>query len=262
MTAPIVRQALYLEVADRLRGMIRSRALASGAWIDEVQLTRVLGISRTPLREALKVLATEGLVRLEPRRGCFVNELSLQDLEDIFPLMAMLEGRCAHEAAVKATDAELAGLEALHRELQQHARAGEVDAYYETNARIHEALQALANNRWLSDMVGNLRQVLSLSRHKSLTLPGRILASCAEHMAIFAALKARDPDAAEALARAHLMRQMDALRRLARASEAEPAAPGSGRRTVSSSSTTEHEHREINHDSPRLQRARAPRPVA
>src|SRR3546814_15822637 len=63
-----------------------------------------LGISRTPLREALKVLATEGLVRLEPRRGCFVNELSLRDLEDIFPLMAMLEGRCAHEAALKASD--------------------------------------------------------------------------------------------------------------------------------------------------------------
>jgi DNA-binding GntR family transcriptional regulator len=260
MTVPIVRQALYLEVADRLRGMIRARALVSGAWIDEVQLTRVLGISRTPLREALKVLATEGLVRLEPRRGCFVNELSLQDLEDIFPLMAMLEGRCAHEAAVKASDAELAGLEALHQALQQHAHAGDVDAYYETNARIHEALQALANNRWLSDMVGNLRQVLSLSRHKSLTLPGRILASCAEHMAIFAALKARDPEAAEALARAHLMRQMDALRRLAHSAEPDEKASGSGSDTVSSLPTTE--NREINHDSPRLKRARAPRPVA
>src|SRR5690606_33296156 len=85
MTAPIVRQALYLEVADRLRAMIHSHALASGEWIDETRLTGLLGISRTPLREALKVLATEGLVRLEPRRGCFVNELSLQDLEDIFP---------------------------------------------------------------------------------------------------------------------------------------------------------------------------------
>src|SRR3546814_16425610 len=93
MTAPIVRQALYLEVADRLRAMIRSRALASGEWIDETRLTGLLGISRTPLREALKVLATEGLVRLEPRRGCFVNELSLRDLEDIFPLMARSEER-------------------------------------------------------------------------------------------------------------------------------------------------------------------------
>lgn len=216
MSTPIVRQALYLEVADRLRDMIRSHALSTGDWIDEVQLTAQLGISRTPLREALKVLATEGLVRLEPRKGCFVNELSVQDLEDIFPLMAMLEGRCAHEAARKARDADLRALEPLHQALQKHAQAGRIDAYYETNYRIHEAMQALADNRWLSDMVGNLRKVLSLSRHKSLSLPGRIRESCAEHLAILAALKARDPDGAEALTRKHLLRQLDALRVLAR----------------------------------------------
>lgn len=215
MTTPIVRQALYLEVADRLRDMIRSHALISGEWIDEVALTGVLGISRTPLREALKVLATEGLVRLEPRRGCFVNELSLQDLEDIFPLMAMLEGRCAYEAALKASDEQLMALERLHQTLQAHALAGDVDAYYATNAHIHEAIQQLANNRWLADMVGNLRKVLSLFRHKSLTLSGRIHESCGEHMAIYAALKARDSEAADALARQHLLRQLEALRQLA-----------------------------------------------
>jgi Transcriptional regulators len=222
MTAPIVRQALYQEVADRLRAMIRSRALATGDWIDEARLTVELGISRTPLREALKVLATEGLVRLEPRKGCFVNELSFRDLEDIFPLMAMLEGRCAYEAARKASDADLRALEPLHQALQKHARAGRVDDYYQTNYLIHEAVQRLADNRWLSDMVDNLRKVLSLSRHKSLSLPGRIHESCAEHMAILAALKARDPDGAEALTRRHLLRQLDALRELA--AQDEPAA--------------------------------------
>lgn len=256
MTVRIVRQALYLEVADRLRDMIRAGALTSGAWIDEVHLTGVLGISRTPLREALKVLATEGLVRLEPRRGCFVNELSLQDLEDIFPLMAMLEGRCAHEAALKASDAQLAGLESLHQALQAHAAAGAVDAYYDTNAQIHEAVQALANNHWLSDMVGNLRKVLSLFRHKSLSVPGRITESCAEHMAIFAALKARDPEAAEALARKHLLRQLEALRLLAgRRADEGVTAPAAAHQNFSSptSSATE----EVAHDSPRLQSARS-----
>ncbi|HYG41939.1 MAG TPA: GntR family transcriptional regulator [Bordetella sp.] len=252
MTAPIVRQALYLEVADRLRAMIRARALASGEWIDETRLTGLLGISRTPLREALKVLATEGLVRLEPRRGCFVNELSLRDLEDIFPLMAMLEGRCAHEAALKASDAELAALEPLHQALAGHAAAGRVDAYYDTNFLIHEAVQALADNRWLSDMVGNLRKVLSLFRHKSLTVPGRITESCAEHLAIFAALKARDPDAAEALARKHLLRQLEALRLLASQADGAEATPDS----FSSPSP------EAAHDRPRLQPARARRPAA
>src|SRR3546814_1506230 len=106
--------------------------------------------------------------------------------------MAMLEGRCAHEAALKASDAELAALESLHQALAGHAAAGRIDAYYDTNFLIHEAVQALADNRWLSAMVGNLRKVLSLFRHKSLTVPGRIAESCAEHLAIYAALRARD----------------------------------------------------------------------
>ncbi|MGE8655756.1 MAG: GntR family transcriptional regulator [Achromobacter sp.] len=222
MTSPIVRQALYLEVADRLRGMIHARALRNGEWIDELRLAGELGISRTPLREALKVLATEGLVRLEPRRGCFVNELSAQDLEDIFPLMAMLEGRCAHEAACKASDAQLAALAPLHEALAGHATAGRIDAYYQTNYLIHEAVQALAGNQWLVDMVGNLRKVLSLSRHRSLAWPGRIQESCAEHLAIFEALRARDPERAEALARHHLMRQLEVLRALAAADDGPP----------------------------------------
>lgn len=278
MIAPIIRQALYLEVADRLRGMIRSHALASGAWIDEVALTGVLGISRTPLREALKVLATEGLVRLEPRRGCFVNELSLRDLEDIFPLMAMLEGRCAYEAAMKASDAQLAELDALHQSLQMHAIAGKVDDYYDTNAKIHEAIQGLADNRWLSDMVGTLRKVLSLFRHKSLILPGRINESCAEHMAIYAALKARDPEAAQALAHKHLLRQLEALRLLAmRADPAKPESVGVSavpstsevrQGTVIDSSpshpTSSHsaDIKEITHDCSRTPSARARRSVS
>ncbi|MDH1304680.1 MULTISPECIES: GntR family transcriptional regulator [Achromobacter] len=223
MTLPIVRQALYLEVADRLRGMIHARSLRNGEWIDELRLAGELGISRTPLREALKVLATEGLVRLEPRRGCFVNELSAQDLEDIFPLMAMLEGRCAFEAARKASDAQLAELEPLHAALAGHAQAGRIDAYYKTNYLIHEAVQALAGNQWLSDMVGNLRKVLSLSRHRSLSHPGRIQQSCAEHLAIFDALKAHDSEAAQALAHNHLMRQLEALRALSHADAADAA---------------------------------------
>ncbi|RTZ44620.1 GntR family transcriptional regulator [Candidimonas sp. SYP-B2681] len=215
MATRIVQQVLYLEVADRLRAKIQAHELTAGAWIDEMRLTKELGISRTPLREALKVLANEGLVRLEPRRGCFVNELSARDLDDIFPLMAMLEGRCAHEAARKVKEQDLQRLEPLHAQLQLHAAAGDIDSYYATNALIHEEIQALADNHWLSDLVDNLRHVLSLSRHKSLALPGRVHESCAEHMAIFAALKARDPEGAEALTRMHLTRQLDALHRLA-----------------------------------------------
>lgn len=215
MTGRIVQQVLYLEVAGRLRDMIQSRVLSAGAWIDETRLTKELGISRTPLREALKVLVAEGLLRLEPRRGCFVNELSARDLDDIFPLMAMLEGRCAFEAARKVNDDDLARLEPLHQQLQAHASGGDIDQYYTTNALIHVAVQSLADNRWLSDLIDGLRKVLNLSRHKSLASPGRIQESCAEHLAIFAALKARDPEGAEVLTRKHVMRQLDALHALA-----------------------------------------------
>jgi len=207
----IVRQALYQEVADRLRQMIDAQELAPGAWIDELRLVEVMGISRTPLREALKVLASEGLVRLEPRRGCFVNALTERDLDDIFPLMALLEGRCAFEAATRATEADLQALEAPHAKLCRHAEAGEIDAYYETNYEIHETIQRLAGNVWLSGVIDDLRKVLRLSRHKSLMLPGRMAQSCAEHLAVFDALKARDPARAEALMKIHLLNQRVAL---------------------------------------------------
>ncbi|SPA26471.1 putative transcriptional Regulator, GntR family [Cupriavidus taiwanensis] len=210
----IVQQALYLEVADRLRAMIDAHTLVPGAWIDESAMAETLGISRTPLREALKVLAAEGLVRLEPRRGCFVNELSEQDLDEIFPLMALLEGRCAYEAARNATRADLDALDGLHADLARYAQAGDIDAYYETNAQIHEAIQRLAGNRWLSGLISDLRKVLRLSRHKSLKLPGRIHESCAEHLSVFAALKARDPEGAEAMMKTHLLRQRGALQAL------------------------------------------------
>ncbi|WP_397474573.1 GntR family transcriptional regulator [Pusillimonas sp.] len=214
MVIRIEQKGLYQEVADRLRDMIQKGELEPGQWVDEVSLTASLGISRTPLREALKVLVAEGLLHMKPRRGCFVNELTAQDLEEIFPLMAMLEGRCAYEAATKATDSDLARLEPMHAELQRFAKQGDVNQYYAANVHIHTAIQDLAANRWLSDLIDNLRRVLSLFRHRSLKHPGRIDESCAEHMAIFQALKARDPAQAEAVTRAHLLNQLDALREL------------------------------------------------
>lgn len=214
MAIPIVRKGLYQEVADRLRDMIQKGELQPGQWVDEVNLTNSLGISRTPLREALKVLVAEGLLHMKPRHGCFVNELTAQDLEQIFPLMAMLEGRCAYEAATHATNEDLARLEPLHAELRRFAKQGDVNQYYAANVKIHTAIQDLAANRWLSDLINNLRGVLSLFRHRSLRNPGRVDESCAEHMAIFEAIKARDPAQAEAVTRAHLLNQLEALRQL------------------------------------------------
>ena len=213
----LVHNSLHDEVAAQLRERIFAGELTPGTFLDEVKLAEQMAISRTPLREALKVLTAEGLVRHEPRRGCFVNEVTDQDLDEIFPVIALLEGRCAFEAAQNASDADLAALEDLHQKLARHAKARRINDYYATNFAIHEAIIALAGNRWLAGVISDLRKILKLARLQQLHAPGRLEQSLSEHMAVFAALKARDAEGAEAAMRTHLSRQRDALRTLARA---------------------------------------------
>lgn len=213
----LVHNSLHDEVAAQLRERIFAGELPPGTFLDEVRLAEQLKISRTPLREALKVLTVEGLVRHEPRRGCFVNEVTEKDLDEIFPVIALLEGRCAFEAAQNATDGDLLALEDLHQKLARHAKAKRINEYYETNFAIHEAIIALAGNRWLATVIGDLRKIVKLARLQQLHAPGRLEQSLSEHLAVFAALKARDAAGADAAMRTHLTRQREALRELARA---------------------------------------------
>ena len=212
----LVHNSLHDEVAARLRERIFAGELAPGSFIDEADLAAQMKISRTPLREALKVLTAEGLVRHEPRRGCFVNEVTEKDLDEIFPVLALLEGRCAYEAAQNASDADLQTLEELHQKLARHAKAKRITEYYEANFAIHEAIIALADNRWLAGVIADLRKIVKLARLQQLRAPGRLEQSLTEHMAVFAALKARDAEGADAAMRTHLTRQRVALRELAR----------------------------------------------
>lgn len=212
----LIASSLHDEVATQLRERIFAGELLPGSFLDEPSLAEQMNISRTPLREALKVLTAEGLVRHEPRRGCFVNEVTEQDLDDIFPVLTMLEGRCAFEAAQRASDADLHALEALHDKLGRHARARRINDYYAANYAIHEAIITLAGNRWLAQVIGDLRKIVKLARLRQLHAPGRLEESLAEHQAVFVALKARDAAAAEAAMRVHLERQREALRELAR----------------------------------------------
>jgi DNA-binding GntR family transcriptional regulator len=213
---PAVPCSLHDDVAHRLREHIFAGALAPGSFIDEATLCVEMAISRTPLREALKVLAAEGLVRHEPRRGCFVSEVTEQDLDEIFPVIALLEGRCAFEAAAHVSDADMLTLDVLHQRLQTAADSADINAYYAANLAIHEAIITLANNRWLAQSIGDLRKILRLARLQQLHAPGRLFESLGEHMAIYAALKARDSEGAQDAMRTHLTRQRVALRALAR----------------------------------------------
>ena len=210
----LVHNSLHDEVAVLLREQIFAGTLAPGSFIEEAALCESLKISRTPLREALKVLSAEGLVRHEPRRGCFVSEVTQKDLDEIFPVIALLEGRCAFEAASNASDADLAALQTLHERLEKHAKAKRIVDYYETNFAIHEAIITLADNRWLAQVIADLRKILKLARLQQLSAPGRLDQSLSEHLAVFAALKARDSAGADAAMRTHLNRQREALRDL------------------------------------------------
>ena len=212
----LLHNSLHDDVAASLRERIFAGTLGPGAFLDELALAQEMAISRTPLREALKVLTKEGLVRHEPRRGCFVAEVTERDLDEIFPVLALLEGRCAYEAALNAGDADLQALEALHARLARHGKARRIHEYYEANFAIHEAIIRLADNRWLQQVIGDLRKIVKLARLQQLHAPGRLDQSLSEHLAVFAALKARDAAGAEAAMRTHLTRQRDALRDLAR----------------------------------------------
>jgi DNA-binding GntR family transcriptional regulator len=211
LSTPISPSILYLEVAERLRQMIYTYELKPGEWINEQALAEAFGLSRTPLREALKVLNSEGLVLLKPHRGCFVAALTEQDLDEIFPVMALLEGRCAYDAVRKARGADLQRLDEIHAKLEKFAALGDLERYYEQNYIFHEAVQKLAGNLWLQKTIGDLRKFLKLLRGRQLKLPGRLEASLKEHRLLMAAFHNQNPPAAEKIMYDHLMAQRKAL---------------------------------------------------
>jgi len=221
-TAPLRGTSLHDGVAARLRAMVFDGRLGPAEWIDEKALAEQWQVSRTPLREALKVLAAEGLVELVPNRGCRVIELTDDDADTLFPVIALLEGRCAFEAATKATDGDLRELRRLHDDLERHAAAQDIDGYYRANHVFHSLVQALARNRWLDRTTGDLRKFVRLMRGRQLALPGRIDESIAEHRQLIAAFERRDAALAEAAMHGHLMAQLKALKALRR-TEAEAA---------------------------------------
>ncbi|QDL54058.1 GntR family transcriptional regulator [Rhodoferax aquaticus] len=205
-------RALYEDVAELLRQRIFKRELEPGSWIDELRIAEAYGISRTPLREALKVLATEGLVTMKVRRGAYVTEVSHKDLADVYHLLSLLESDAAAVVATQASDAELAELSALHAELEAAALQGtdNTDQFFAVNERFHMRLLAIANNRWRDQMVADLRKVMKLNRHNSLLKTGRIAESLTEHQAIMAALLARDAQRTQERMREHFANGLEA----------------------------------------------------
>lgn len=191
-----------------MRQRIFRRELEPGAWIDELKIAEEYGISRTPLREALKVLAAEGLVTMKLRRGAYVTEVSRKDISDVYRLLSLLEADAAAEVAGKATDEQLQRLQQTHEELKQNT--ADAERFFALNESFHMQILDIADNRWRNQLVADLRKVMKLNRHKSLFKQGRIEDSLAEHEAIMQALLQRDPKNAMSAVQQHFSNGLDA----------------------------------------------------
>ncbi|HBK43255.1 MULTISPECIES: GntR family transcriptional regulator [unclassified Polynucleobacter] len=212
MNTKLINRPLYEDVAERLREQIFSHELAPGSWLDEQSLAIAFGISRTPMREAIKVLASEGLVTTKMNKGAYVTEVDRRDLEQIFTVLSLLEGQAAKETAIKASEAQLTQLDNIHHRLEKAAADRDLEQFFEINVKFHELIQEIAGNKWMNGVIDDLRKVLKLQRRDSLSRSGRLLSSLIEHREILQAILKRDPLAAEQAMRKHLARGLEATK--------------------------------------------------
>ena len=186
---------------------IATGQLAPGTHLDEIDLARRFGVSRTPVREVLSLLAGEGLLEIRPRRGAVVARITPQRLVEMFEVMAELEGMCARLAARRISAPDLAELEAAHEACRTAALSGVADAYFYANERFHMAVYSASHNSFLTDQALVLQRRLRPYRRLQLRVRNRVAASFAEHQTVLDALREGDSQAATTALRSHVMVQ-------------------------------------------------------
>ena len=210
-TFPIARQALPAAVADRLRTLIIEGELAPGARLNERELSERLGVSRTPLREAFRMLAADGLLVQLPNRGAQVVALSADDVRHAFEVMASLEGLSGELAAQRVTDADVGALRAMQGEMEAaHARR-DLPAYYRLNREIHDRINAIAGNPILTHTFRTLNTRLHAMRFRSNLVPAKWDQAVGEHRAMIDALAARDGAKLRDILVGHLRTKLQAV---------------------------------------------------
>lgn len=209
---PIPRRNLHEALAERIRGLILDGELAPGARISEAALCTRFDVSRTPVREALKVLTGEGLVTITPNRGASVASLSADELTEVFPVMGALEALAGELAARHITDDEIAGIERLHARMLTHYRAGELQRYFAVNQAIHQAILAAARNQTLAHHYAQLAGRVRLARYRANMSDRRWAQAVAEHERMLAALRARDGSQLGRILKAHIAHKLEAVR--------------------------------------------------
>ena len=213
----IPRQVLHQEVAVRLRQRIVEGELTPGAKLNECELAELLRVSRTPLREAIKMLAAAGLVELLPNRGAVVAQMGEQDVIDTFEVIAGLEGQSGELAAARIDDDELAEIRALHYEMRAAHTRRDLPTYYRLNAQIHNQINAAARNAVLTQTYRNVNARLQALRFRSNLDGAKWKRAVQEHERMVELLSARDAQGLRTLLVEHLNHKRDAVLELMRA---------------------------------------------
>ncbi|MDD3269609.1 MAG: GntR family transcriptional regulator [Syntrophomonadaceae bacterium] len=191
-------------VLEAIREAIKEGILKPRERLMEIQLAEELGVSRTPIREALRKLELEGFIVMVPRKGAYVADISFKDIADVFEIRTALEGLAAGLAAERITDEEL---EAMERHLVEKADAifrQDMERLIEVDTKFHEAIYKASRNQRLWTIINNLREQIQRFRTTSLAYPGRMQQSLNEHRHLVEAIQARDPQLARQLAQEHI----------------------------------------------------------
>ena len=220
---PIRRVSLHDELVGHLRDLIVEGALSPGSRVQERELCLRFGVSRTPLREALKVLASEGLLELLPNRGAQVARLTLADIEEMFPVMGAFEALAGELACARIAGEEIAEIRALHYQMVLHHARRELPEYFRLNQRIHERILEIAGNATLSRLYAGLAGRVRRARYVANMTQARWDQAVEEHEAILEALAARDGPRLAKILKAHLANKCETVKESLLA-ETEPSA--------------------------------------
>ncbi len=206
------RRSLHEELTESLRELIVSGELQPGRKVPEKDLCELYGVSRTPLREALKVLATDGLIHLEPNRGAWVSRITVEELDELFPVMGALEALSGELACKNITDDEIAQVRALHERMFEHYKARTLEGYFKLNQQIHETILAGARNATLTVQYRTLAARVRRGRYMANMTRERWDQAMKEHEDILESLEARDGARLAVILREHMEKTSVTLR--------------------------------------------------
>lgn len=222
--AKIQQRVLYQEAADRIRDLIEQGELKPGEKISEKQLCATFGISRTPLREALKVLTSEGLVEMLPNRGARVSSLTLDDVRQTYDVMGALEGLSGETACLYISDAEVSHICQLHEQMIDHFQRKELTAYFRANKQIHESILAASRNELLLEIYNNLSQRVKQVRYSTEMTEEYWRNAVSDHEQMIDALRNRDGKRLGDILRHHLSHKLEMANLSGIVADAQPVA--------------------------------------